>query len=32
MIGAPEPAWRLPYDAVKETVKLVYQETIARDC
>jgi uncharacterized SAM-binding protein YcdF (DUF218 family) len=32
MIGAPEPAWRLPYDAVKETVKLVYQETIARGC
>lgn len=32
MVGAPEPAWRLPYDAVKETVKLVYQETFARGC
>jgi uncharacterized SAM-binding protein YcdF (DUF218 family) len=32
MVGAPEPAWRLPYDAVKETVKLVYQETFARSC
>jgi uncharacterized SAM-binding protein YcdF (DUF218 family) len=32
MIGAPEPAWRLPYDAVKETVKLVYQEVFARGC
>jgi uncharacterized SAM-binding protein YcdF (DUF218 family) len=32
MVGAPEPVWRLPYDAVKETVKLVYQEVVARDC
>jgi uncharacterized SAM-binding protein YcdF (DUF218 family) len=32
MIGAPEPAWRLPYDVVKETVKLVYQETVVRGC
>jgi uncharacterized SAM-binding protein YcdF (DUF218 family) len=32
MVGAPEPAWRLPYDAVKETVKLVYQEALVRDC
>jgi uncharacterized SAM-binding protein YcdF (DUF218 family) len=32
MIGAPEPSWRLPYDAVKESAKLVYQEVVARDC
>jgi uncharacterized SAM-binding protein YcdF (DUF218 family) len=32
MVGAPEPWWRLPYDAVKETMKLVYQETVARGC
>lgn len=32
MVGAPEPAWRLPYDAVKETAKLVYQEVFARGC
>lgn len=32
MIGAPEPAWRLPYDAVKETAKLTYQEVFARGC
>jgi uncharacterized SAM-binding protein YcdF (DUF218 family) len=32
MIGAPEPAWRIPYDAVKETAKLVYQEVVARGC
>ena len=32
MVGAPEPAWRLPYDAVKETVKLVYQELVVRGC
>jgi uncharacterized SAM-binding protein YcdF (DUF218 family) len=32
IVGAPEPAWRLPYDAVKETGKLVYQEAVLRDC
>jgi uncharacterized SAM-binding protein YcdF (DUF218 family) len=32
MVGAPEPAWRLPYDIAMETAKLVYQETVARDC
>jgi uncharacterized SAM-binding protein YcdF (DUF218 family) len=32
MVGAPEPAWRLPLDAVKETVKLTYQELVARSC
>ncbi len=32
MVGAPEPVWRLPYDAAKETVKLVYQEVVARGC
>lgn len=32
MVGAPEPAWRLPFDAVKESAKLAYQEVIARDC
>lgn len=32
MVGATEPVWRLPYDAVKETVKLVYQEVFAREC
>lgn len=32
MVGAPEPAWRLPYDAVKETAKLAFQEVFARTC
>jgi uncharacterized SAM-binding protein YcdF (DUF218 family) len=32
MVGAPEPAWRLPFDAVKETAKLVYQEMLVRGC
>jgi uncharacterized SAM-binding protein YcdF (DUF218 family) len=32
MVGAGEPVWRLPYDVVKETMKLVYQETVARGC
>ena len=32
MVGAPEPVWRLPYDAAKESAKLVYQEVFARSC
>ncbi len=32
MVGAPEPAWRLLYDAVKETAKLGYQEVFSRGC
>lgn len=32
MVGAREPRWRIPLDAIKETVKLVYQETVARTC
>jgi uncharacterized SAM-binding protein YcdF (DUF218 family) len=32
MVGAPEARSRLPLDAVKETVKLVYQELVARGC
>jgi uncharacterized SAM-binding protein YcdF (DUF218 family) len=32
MVGAPEPAWWLPRDVVNETVKLVYQEVVARGC
>jgi uncharacterized SAM-binding protein YcdF (DUF218 family) len=32
MIGAPEPRWRIPYDAVKESLKLTYQEVFARSC
>jgi hypothetical protein len=32
MVGAAEPVWRIPYDVVKETLKLVYQETVARGC
>ena len=32
MVGAPQSTQHLPIDVVKETVKLVYQETIARSC
>jgi len=32
MVGAPEGRLRLPIDVAKETVKLVYQELVARDC
>ena len=32
MIGAPQSRLHLPLDAVKETLKLAYQETVARGC
>lgn len=32
MIGAPQSRLHLPLDAVKETLKLIYQETVARGC
>ena len=32
MVGAPEPVWRLPYDAVAESAKLTFQELFARGC
>lgn len=32
MIGAPESTRHLPIDVVKESVKLVYQETVQRGC
>lgn len=32
MVGAPEPAWRVPYDAVAESAKLTFQELFARGC
>jgi len=32
MIGSPQSTLHLPIDVVKESVKLVYQETFARGC
>jgi uncharacterized SAM-binding protein YcdF (DUF218 family) len=32
MIGAPQSAKHLPVDVVKESAKLVYQETVQRSC
>lgn len=32
MVGAREPLRRLPFDAAKESAKLVYQELFARSC
>jgi len=32
MVGAPQVNWKLPWDAVTETAKLVYQEAFARGC
>lgn len=32
MVGAPQSRLHLPLDAVKETLKLTYQETVARGC
>jgi uncharacterized SAM-binding protein YcdF (DUF218 family) len=32
MIGAPQSAWHLPIDVVKESAKLAYQEVFARGC
>jgi uncharacterized SAM-binding protein YcdF (DUF218 family) len=32
MIGAPQSTKHLPIDVVKESVKLVYQETVQRKC
>ena len=32
MIGAPQRAWRLPKEIVKESAKLAYQLLIARGC
>ena len=32
MVGSPQPAWKLPLYAVKESAKLAYQLTVARDC
>jgi uncharacterized SAM-binding protein YcdF (DUF218 family) len=32
MVGAPQSTPHLPIDVVKETVKLVYQETVQRGC
>jgi uncharacterized SAM-binding protein YcdF (DUF218 family) len=32
MVGAPQVNWKLPWDAVTETAKLVYQEVFARRC
>jgi uncharacterized SAM-binding protein YcdF (DUF218 family) len=32
MIGAPQVDWKLPWDAVTETSKLVYQLLVARSC
>jgi len=32
MIGAPQSTKHLPIDVVKESVKLVYQETVQRGC
>lgn len=32
MVGAPERLLRLPLDVAKESVKLAYQETLARHC
>ncbi len=32
MIGAPESRLHLPIDIVKESAKLLYQETVARGC
>jgi uncharacterized SAM-binding protein YcdF (DUF218 family) len=32
MVGAPQSRLHLPIDGVKETLKLVYQESVARGC
>ncbi|MBV8394668.1 MAG: YdcF family protein [Actinobacteria bacterium] len=32
MVGAPQDWWRLPWFAATETAKLVYQETVQREC
>jgi uncharacterized SAM-binding protein YcdF (DUF218 family) len=32
MVGASQPVWKLPLYAVKESAKLAYQLTLARDC
>src|SRR5581483_2829287 len=32
MVGAPQEWWKLPWFAVTETVKLVYQVTVVRSC
>lgn len=32
MVGVSEPKSRLPFDAVKESVKLIYQESVQRGC
>jgi hypothetical protein len=32
MVGAPQPAWKLPWYAVTESGKLVYQLVVARGC
>lgn len=32
MVGATQPVWKLPWYAVNETAKLVYQLVVARGC
>ncbi len=32
MVGASQPAWKLPWYAVNETAKLAYQLVVARSC
>jgi uncharacterized SAM-binding protein YcdF (DUF218 family) len=32
MVGAPESLLDLPFEVVKETAKLAYQEVFARSC